>query len=158
MKFYYLLFIMIYLINLGLLHVGEEFLIFISLTLLFCMCSFVFGVLTKDYFFTKIEYIYFLFLNLIWLNLLLLDKIDKLVSLLSLRTNFLNFTELFVMAVLFYDEFFLHECGKFLFLLKTFVNNFLFSFTNFKNFFLFSKNFIYLSNFNFKLKCILLKK
>jgi hypothetical protein len=67
-------------LNIGVFFFSVEFIVVISLLLFFYVLIFQFGNLVSKYFFSKIEYIYFFFFELISINLLLAKLLFKILN------------------------------------------------------------------------------
>ena len=147
---YFLLFYVLFFVNQGIVLLNEEFLIFLSLVLLFIVLFNSLSKMLKFFMFSNVEKIYFTFLYVILVNMNINKKTKNFFYYLFLDFYyFINYEFLFlffysfnVLSSLYYNVnlFFFKKLNNFIFKnLSTFsfsFNNFNFLFINLKNYFL----------------------
>ena len=90
MLIFLIFFIIIFFLNINMLYINEEVILLIALLFFFYFVFSNIQLILKNFFFNKIEYIYFIFSYLINLNILLLDKLLKNLNLYSNLILILN--------------------------------------------------------------------
>jgi hypothetical protein len=68
-----IIFFIMFLVNIGVLFINEEFILCVTLLLFFYLFFYNLKLIIKKYFFYKIEYIFFIFKNLIDINIKLIN-------------------------------------------------------------------------------------
>jgi len=141
-----IIFFLIFLINIGILFINEEFIICVALLLFFYLFFYNLKLILKKFFFYKIEYIYFIFKNLIDINIQLINILLRNVKYYNNFINLVNLIELNCVKLIRLDS------NKYKFILNLLLNKILFNILN--NNKLFLKNNLLLFNIEviFKVK------
>jgi len=91
--FFFIFIIIIFLFNKDILFINEEFIIFISLLIFFIFLTSLIKSSINNFFFKKIQSIFFVFLKLVNLQLELIENLIEYLKIIKLKLTFLDSTE-----------------------------------------------------------------